>query len=383
MELAANFEKPFPSGPVIHAALRMPANAFSVTVLFGPSGSGKTTVLRCLAGLERPAQGFIRFGDETWFDAERGICLPPQHRDIGYVFQEYALFPHLTVARNLAYGLGGLPAGERNRRVAEMLDLLGLSGLGGRYPARLSGGERQRVALGRALVRRPRLLLLDEPLSALDAPTREQLRRELRRLLATLGVPALLVTHDRVEALALGDAVVVLDAGRVCQSGPVAEVFSRPADLAVARVVGVETVEAATVLEVRDGLAVVAVGRARLVALAGDVAAGAAYVSIRAEDVILERGAAAGSARNRLPARVLGLVREGPMVRVSLDCGFPLTALVTSQACVEMGLREGDELAALIKAPAVHLIPRWGTGADTMMQDRAIQSLEDRLQRRW
>jgi molybdate transport system ATP-binding protein len=358
MELAADFEKPFPGGPVIRAALRMPADAFSVTVLFGPSGSGKTTVLRCLAGLERPARGFIRFGGETWFDAARGLSLPPQQRDIGYVFQEYALFPHLTVARNLGYGLGGLPAGERSRRVAEMLDLLGLYGLEGRYPARLSGGERQRVALGRALVRRPRLLLLDEPLSALDAPTREQLRRELRRLLAALRVPALLVTHDRVEALALGDRVVVLDGGRVCQSGPVAEVFSRPADLTVARVVGVETVEAATVLEIKDGLAAVAVGRARLVALAGDMAPGEAYVSIRAEDVILERGAAAGSARNRLPARVLGLMPEGPMVRVSLDCGFPLAALVTGQACAELGLCEGDEIAALIKAPAVHLIPR-------------------------
>jgi molybdate transport system ATP-binding protein len=379
MELTANFEKPFPAGPVIHAALRMPADAFSVTVLFGPSGSGKTTVLRCLAGLEQPAHGFIRFGDETWFDAERGISLPPQHREIGYVFQEYALFPHLTVARNLDYGLGGLTAGERGRRVADMVDLLGLRGLERRYPTRLSGGERQRVALGRALVRRPRLLLLDEPLSALDAPTREQLRRELRRLLAALGVPALLVTHDRVEALALGDSVVVLDVGRVCQSGPVAEVFSRPADLAVARVVGVETVEAATVLEIRDGLATVAVGRTRLVALAGDVAAGPAYVSIRAEDVILERGATAGSARNRLLARVLGLVREGPMVRVSLDCGFPLTALVTSQACADLSLREGDELAALIKAPAVHLIPRWGPGS--VARD-AIESLEHRLQRR-
>jgi molybdate transport system ATP-binding protein len=357
-ELTADFEKRFPGGPVIRAALRLPADGFSITVLFGPSGSGKTTVLRCLAGLERPARGFIRFGEEIWFDAERGLSLPPQRRDIGYVFQEYALFPHLTVARNLAYGLGGLPARERGRRVAEMLDLLGLGGLEGRYPAQLSGGERQRVALGRALVRRPRLLLLDEPLSALDAPTREQLRRELRRLLAALVVPALLVTHDRLEALALGDRVVVLDGGRVCQSGPVAEVFSRPAGLAVARVVGVETVEAATVLEVRDGLATVAVGRARLVALAGEVAVGAAYVSIRAEEVILERGAATGSARNRLQAQVLGLVREGPMVRVSLDCGFPLTALVTSQACAEMGLREGDELTAVIKAPAVHLIAR-------------------------
>ena len=357
-ELVADFDKRFPSGPLIRAALRIPAADFSITVLFGPSGSGKTTVLRCLAGLERPEHGIIRFGSETWFDAEHAIHLPPQRRDIGFLFQEYALFPHLTVFGNLNYGLRGLATAKRKQRVEDMLDLLGLSGLAGRYPAQLSGGERQRVALGRALVRRPRLLLLDEPLSALDAPTREQLRRELRKLLAALHVPTLLVTHDRIEALALGDVVVVFADGRVRQSGPVAEVFSRPADLAVARVVGVETVEPATVLEVRDGLASVAVGHVRLTALAGDASAGPAHVSIRAEDVILERGAAEGSARNRLPARVLGLLREGPMVRVSLDCGFPLTALVTTQACAEMALHEGDELTALIKAPAVHLIPR-------------------------
>jgi molybdate transport system ATP-binding protein len=316
-------------------------------------------VLRCLAGLDRPDQGQICFDEEVWFDAVRGAFLPPQRRGIGYLFQEYALFPHLTVAGNIVYSLTGLTASERRRRLGEMTDLFGLAGLEDRYPRQLSGGQQQRVALARALVRRPRLLLLDEPLSALDTPTREQLRRELRRLLAESRVPAVLVTHDRGEALALGDAVVVLDKGRVCQSGPVHEVFTRPADVAVAHIVGIETVVPAQVLAAADGLATVAAGGARLVALAQGTSAGDCYLCIHAEDVILEKGsAAASSARNQLAGRVRALVREGPLMRVLLDCGLPLTALVTHQACVELDLREGDRVTALIKASAIHLVPR-------------------------
>jgi molybdate transport system ATP-binding protein len=358
-ELAARFEKRFRQGPVIQAELRLPADRFSVTVLFGPSGAGKTTILRCLAGLDRPGRGSIQLGGETWFDAERGVCLPPQRRGVGYLFQEYALFPHLTVSRNVAYGLGRLPRAERVRRVAEMLALVGLSGLEGRYPAQLSAGQRQRVALARALARRPRLLLLDEPLSALDVPTREQLRRELRRWLAALPVPTLLVTHDRSEALALGDFLVVLADGKVRQAGPVHEVFARPADSAVARLVGVDTVVQAEALGVRDGLVTLAVGPVRLFALAPGPVEGAVVVCIRAEHVILEKGPPApGSARNRLPGVVRALEREGPTVRVLVDCGFPLAALVTRQACEELGLRAGEPVTALVKAPDVLVFGR-------------------------
>jgi molybdate transport system ATP-binding protein len=357
-ELTADIERRFANGPVIRGVLRLPAETFSITVLFGPSGSGKTTILRCLAGLDRPDAGVIRFGDETWFDAARQIMLPPQRRDIGYLAQDYALFPHLTVVANIAYGLGGLISVERRRRVAEAIERFGLAGMDDRYPRQLSGGQQQRVALARVLVRRPRLLLLDEPLSALDAPTREQLRRDLRRLLAGQGVPTLFVTHDRGEALALADAVVILHEGQVRQSGPVQDVFARPADATVARIVGVETVEPARIVEVVEGLATIVVGTARLIAVAGEAQPGPGYVSIRAEDVVLTRGDAPSSARNHLVGRVRELVREGPMVRVYLDCGFPVTALVTHQACVEIGLREGASVTALVKAPGVHFIPR-------------------------
>jgi molybdate transport system ATP-binding protein len=358
-QLAADFEKRFPNGSTIQAALRVPDDASSVTVLFGPSGSGKTTVLRCLAGLEHPERGEVRFGDEVWFDANRDINRSPQDRGIGYLFQEYALFPHLPAAANIAYGLGSMAAPDKRRRVADMVRLLGLEGLEGRYPTQLSGGQRQRVALARVLARRPRLLLLDEPLSALDAPTREQLRLELRRLLVMLQTPTLLVTHDRIEAIALGDSVIVMNDGRVCQHGPVPEVFSRPANLEVARIVGIETVEPAKVLTTADGLATIALAGARLLAIARHADIQDCYLCIRAEDVILEKGdVALSSARNRLPGSIRGMAAEGPMVRVLVDCGFPLTALITNQACAELGLRQGDCVTALIKAPAIHLVPR-------------------------
>ena len=365
VELIAEFEKRFPGAPDIQVELRLPAEAFSLAVLFGPSGSGKSTTLRCLAGLDRPERGTIRFGNEIWFDAARGIFLPPQRRRIGYLFQDYALFPHLSVAQNIGYGLRKVAAPERRRRIEEITTLLGLAGLGERYPSQLSGGQQQRVALARALVCRPRLLLLDEPLSALDAPTREHLRRQLRHWLVELQMFTVFVTHDRIEALALGDHMVVFEAGRVRQSGSVQQVFSAPVDLDVARVVGVDTIERGKVVQVSDGLATVRVGPKHLIALAPSRRNcgrdGEVYVCIHAEDVMLEnRGGnpAQSSARNHLPGHIRSLDREGPMVRVNLDCGFPLKALITNQACQDMGLREQEEIVALIKAPAIHLIAR-------------------------
>jgi len=368
-ELTAEFEKHFPGGPVVQVALRRPADVFSLTVLFGPSGSGKSTTLRCLAGLERPERGSIRFGDEIWFDGARGIFLPPQRRRIGYLFQDNALFPHLRVVQNIGYGLGKIPAPERRQRIQEITRLLGLAGLEDRYPTQLSGGQQQRVALARALVCRPRLLLLDEPLSALDAPTREHLRRQLRHWLVELQMSTILVTHDRIEALALGDQLVVFDAGRVCQSGSVQQVFSAPVDRAVARILGVDTIEPGMIVQVADGLATIQVGSKHLIALAPRRWNGGrdpqvdaqVYVCIRAEDVLLEKKVTNGSqssARNHLLGHIRSVDREGAMMRVNLDCGFPLNALVTHQAYQNMGLRERDEVVAVIKAPAIHLIAR-------------------------
>jgi molybdate transport system ATP-binding protein len=355
--LQAGFSKRFVNGPVIRAD-PLTINAPGVTVLFGPSGSGKTTVLRCLAGLETPETGTITFAGEIWFGPGRKP-VPPRKRRIGLVPQNYALFPHLTVAQNIAYGLHGLESAEITARIAQNVDRFGLGGLENRRPAELSGGQQQRTALARALARRPALLLLDEPLAALDSPTRLQLRRELHTLLTALALPTLLVTHDRLEAATLGDSIVVLGNGTILQQGPVAEVFNRPASVAVAGIVGADTVLECEISGVTDGLACVLVGTARLTAVADPlrVSAGRAHLCIRAEDVILSReDDRHSSARNRLAAIVVAITEEGPLARLELDCGFPLKALLTRQACAELGLRPGDRAVAMIKAPQVHLI---------------------------
>ncbi len=357
--LVARFEMRYPAGAAIQADFELPADGFSATVLLGPSGSGKTTVLRCLAGLQRPQSGVIRYGDQTWCDAARGVNLAPQQRGIGYLAQDYALFPHLSVSANVAYGLRGMNADGRRHRVAEMLDRFGLTSLERRYPYQLSGGEGQRVALARALARRPRLLLLDEPLSALDAPLRERLRRDLRRWLAEFEVPVILVTHDRTDALAVGDGLVVMAGGKTLQSGSVQEVFARPSDVAVATVTGVESVVPGRIVDVQEGLARVTAGGVELLALPPDEECREVFVCIRAEDVVLQRGeSGATSVRNRLDGQVRSLEPQGAMVRVTLDCGFSLAALVTRLACEELGLKPGQSVTAMLKAPAVHLIPR-------------------------
>jgi molybdate transport system ATP-binding protein len=220
-----------------------------VAVLFGPSGAGKTLTLQCLAGLLRPDAGRIVVDDRVLFDSARGVDLPPQARKVGYVFQGYALFPHLTVAENVGFGLRDRPRTARAGRVAEVLERLGLRGLQTRYPRELSGGQRQRVALGRALAIDPALLLLDEPLSALDAPLRRALRDELREILRGWGTAAVLVTHDFTEAYRLADRIVVYDNGGVIQAAPRAELLWQPASESVAQIMGLRNVLHGTVVK--------------------------------------------------------------------------------------------------------------------------------------
>ena len=220
-----------------------------VAVLFGPSGAGKTLTLQCLAGLLRPDAGRIVVDDRVLFDAARGIDLRPQARKVGYVFQGYALFPHLTVSENVGFGLRDRPRAARASRVAEVLERLGLRGLEARYPREISGGQRQRVALGRALAIDPPLLLLDEPLSALDAPLRRVLRDELREILRGWGTAAVVVTHDFTEAYRLADRIVVYDNGGVIQSAPRAELLWQPASEVVAQIMGLRNVLHGTVVK--------------------------------------------------------------------------------------------------------------------------------------
>ncbi|MBI4610108.1 MAG: ATP-binding cassette domain-containing protein [Candidatus Rokubacteria bacterium] len=218
-----------------------------VVALFGPSGAGKTLTLQCLSGLVRPDRGRIALNDRVFFDSAAGIDLPPQLRRLGYVFQGYALFPHLTVVENVAFGLKGRSRVERLSRTGEVLERLGLADLGRRYPSELSGGQQQRVALGRALAVDPDLLLLDEPLSALDAPLRRQLRQELGQVIREWGKATVLVTHDLSEAYQLADRVVVYEGGRVLQTAPKSELLWQPTSERVARLIGVRNLLRGTV----------------------------------------------------------------------------------------------------------------------------------------
>ena len=220
-----------------------------VVVLFGPSGAGKSLTLRCLAGLERPDRGRIVVNGRVFFDAATRVDLPPQQRRIGYVFQGYALFPHLTVGQNIAFGLRDRPRRERQRRAAEVVERLELGGLEHRAPRELSGGQQQRVALGRALAVDPELLLLDEPLSALDAPLRRQLRVDLERTLRDWRISAVLVTHDLSEAYQLADRVIVYDQGRVIQASSKTEFLWQPSSERVARLIGLRNLMSGRVVK--------------------------------------------------------------------------------------------------------------------------------------
>lgn len=358
-DMIIDIAKSFPGHPPIAADFQYPVNGSTSLVLFGPSGSGKTTILRSIAGLEWPERGFIQFLSHTWLDTAKRIRVPPQKRNIGYMPQDYALFPPYTVAGNIAYGLGDLTPDERKTRVSEVLELMQLHGLEDRTPRQLSGGQQQRVALARALARRPQLLLLDEPLSALDAPTRVRLCKELRLLLTRLAIPSIIVTHDWAEALAIGDHIAVIADGRLLQIGKPQDVFTRPANADVAGVVGTETVIQGTVKQIHDELATVQVGSAVLTAMASPGLDSSVLVCIRAEDVTLELiGSVETSARNHLKGRVHTVTSLGALAQVTVDCGFLLTALITQSALREMKLIVGCDVWATFKAGSVHLIPR-------------------------
>lgn len=213
-----------------------------LVVLFGQSGSGKTTTLRCIAGLEKPNGGKIKVNEKVYFDCHKRIELPPQQRSLGYVFQNYALFPHMDVKKNITYGLNGWKEEEKEKRMKEMLQLLHIEGLEDHYPAQLSGGQKQRVALARALASKPDILLLDEPFSALDMVVRMKLREKIIKIQKDLDIPVLFITHNRVEAFTLADKIVILHEGKVQQAGTPEEVFYHPKNRHVAELVGVSNI---------------------------------------------------------------------------------------------------------------------------------------------
>jgi iron(III) transport system ATP-binding protein len=292
--------------------------------LLGPSGCGKTTTLRIIAGFYDPDVGAVYFDDTPM----NGV--PPAERGIGIVFQNYALWPHMTVAENVAYGLRikKVPAAEIGPRVAAVLRQVGLEGMEHRTPGQLSGGQQQRVAVARALVLNPRVLLLDEPLSNLDAKVRARLRSEIRRLQQDLGITTIYVTHDQEEALVLSDRIAVMDAGRVLQIGTPIDLYERPATLFVADFIGTNNLVAGTVVDVSDGVARLQTpaGEMRGVAAGPLTKGGRAVAAIRPENLVLD-GAAPGCDVT-LGGRVVIAQYLGSLVRYELEATGGVTLLV-------------------------------------------------------
>ena len=339
-----------------------------VLVLFGPSGAGKSTTLRAIAGLLRPVRGHVEIGGRVVYDGGDGTWLPTHKRRLGYLTQQYHLFPHLKVAANIGFGLQNRGSLAGKDRVSELSALFQLDGLEDRYPWELSGGQQQRVALARALAPNPEMLLLDEPFASLDAELRRTLRRELRAMLAQSPVPVMLVTHDREEALALGDAVQIIDEGQTLVTGNPLVVLGQPGQGRVARLVGVENQFDLTVQRrnPRDGtMTCSGPGLVLEVPLDSHLSGGTASesgqdrvtVGIRASDIILAKGELSGSsARNQLQGRVVSVESRPPGYAVTLDCGQPLRCHITGAALDEMGIRAGQRLWAVFKASSCFLV---------------------------
>jgi molybdate transport system ATP-binding protein len=326
--------------------------------LAGPSGAGKTSVLRVAAGLLRPERGRVQANGEAWLDTARGIDVPPERRRCAYVFQDYALFPHLSAWRNVAYPLRGLPRTERRRRALELLERFGLAERAEARPHTLSGGERQRVALARALARRPHVLLLDEPLSALDASTRAGAARELAGVLRESVAPALLVTHDFAEAAQLGDRVGIIDSGRVVQEGTPSELAAAPRSAFVADFTGA-VVLTGIARSGPDGLTLVELDGGGVVASV-DPGSGPVAVSVYPWEISIEPAGEEGhgSARNRLPVEVVSTTTVGNRVRLGLAGPQPLAAEITLASAERLELRAGAVVDATWKAAATRLVRR-------------------------
>ncbi|MES2793538.1 MAG: ABC transporter ATP-binding protein [Planctomycetota bacterium] len=332
--MEAAFTRTYPETS-IHGEFHWSDRPRRVTALFGPSGCGKTTLLRCLAGLERLDDGHIRAFGQTWSDAAQRIHVAPQRRSVGFLFQEYMLFPHLTVYDNVAFGAPSWP--DQRAQIEQLLQRFQLTGLERRLPRQLSGGQQQRVALARVLAAQPRLLCLDEPLSALDGPTRTELRIALREWLHELQLPALIVSHDAIEVQALADDLVVMSAGRIHQTGPVEQVLHQPVDLTVAKIVGFENFLPVNVIEQdSDGLLVEHAGwRFRGQDRRNSTASQSGIACIRAEDLRLqETTPGLPATNNAATATILELIPEGVMLRarLKLASGHILQALVPRAA---------------------------------------------------
>jgi molybdate transport system ATP-binding protein len=348
---------------LLDVALKIPSG---ITIVFGPSGAGKSTLLDCIAGLLKPDAGRIEIGGEVLLDVERRIDVPPAKRKIAYVFQSLALFPHMIVEQNVAYGLAEIPAQECALRVNEMLEAFHVQQLAKRKANEISGGEQQRVALARSLATSPRLLLLDEPLTALDEGLKKSIMEDLRRWNAAQNIPILYVTHSRAEVDALGERVIVMDQGKIISTGTPHEVLDTPRRSSLAQATGFENLFGGVVTEIREADGVM---RVRLVSGAceietplGDAVAGTAVkLAIRAGDILLATERPYGlSARNVIPGRVASLEQRGTMfiaqVATNSDGAVVFTVHLTLGAKRALELDLNRPVWLLLKTHSCHVL---------------------------
>ena len=344
-----------------------------INILFGPSGAGKTTLLDCIAGLSTPERGHVSVLGHVLFDSAARIAVPVTRRNIGYVFQDLALFPHLTVESNIAYGLSSLSAMERHARVDRLLNEMGIVALRHRRPRELSGGERQRVALARALAMQPSVLLLDEPLAALDLPVRMKIADDLRSCIQNTQIPVLYVTHSRDEVFMLGENLLVLEHGRVIAEGTPHSVLSAPKSETVAQLAGFENIFDAMVTSIHEE-------RGTMTCRVGGVPAGKMYPEVRGKGIELETplvrsvpgerlrvGISAGdillsttapiglSARNVLAGCLISLSQRDAIIVAVVDCGIEVAVHLTLGARDSLGLSPGSSVWVIVKTHSCHL----------------------------
>jgi molybdate transport system ATP-binding protein len=336
------------------------------TILFGASGSGKTTTLRSISGIVRPDAGRIAIDDEVLFDSAERIDLPIRKRDVGYVFQDLALFPHLTARANVEFGMSKVPSRARSLRAEAMMEALHISHAAGRKPREISGGEAQRVALARALAYQPRILLLDEPLSAIDEATKRGIISDLKSINRELRLPIIYVTHSRQEAVSLGERVIVYEQGRVVAFGEPISVFGTPITASVARLTGVENIFAAQVVGKSEDAGTMTVevsdatGSCHVDVPFGNQALGEhVTVAVPSGDILLAtEEPRSTSLRNRMRGKITAIEEESNRTVVRVDAGVIWSASVTRQAVSELDLSENQEVWLAFKTHSCYLVDR-------------------------
>ncbi|MDD2666290.1 MAG: tungstate ABC transporter ATP-binding protein WtpC [Methanocellales archaeon] len=321
-------------------------------VILGPTGAGKSVLLETLAGIYRPEKGRI------FIDDQNITYIPPRKRNIGMVYQDYTLFPFLTVEENIAFGLKlrKMNKIKIKRKVEELEELLHISHLANRYPDTLSGGEQQKVAIARAIAIEPPILLLDEPLSALDTRTRKYLREELKRIKKELDITMVHVTHDQTEAMFLADRIGIMMDGEIVQVGTPREIFNEPINERVAEFVGVENILEGVIESNEDGITIVSIKGHRIEAVSNYSVGDKVRLCLRPEDITLVLSRDKSSARNSFKGMITQIVPLGALIQVNVNCSFPIIALVTKRSLEDIGLKEGDEVIVSFKATAIHIL---------------------------